>query len=133
MQPRSADPAAKLRGRFGSNRRYATLRWKTLLIVAATLIGLLVIVYIPLRIFLLGSFVSLERQLLLTDLDRASNAIADDLHNLDLLNAGFAIWDDTYAFVNTPKQEYIDNNYYDDFLADNRLNLVLVVDSTGQV
>jgi sensor domain CHASE-containing protein len=49
------------------------------------------------------------------------------------LNAGFAIWDDTYAFVNTPKQEYIDNNYYDDFLADNRLNLVLVVDNTGRV
>jgi signal transduction histidine kinase len=133
MQPRSAELAAKLRGRLKPNRRYATLRWKTLLIVAATLMGLLVIVYIPLRIFLLGSFVSLERQLLLTDLDRASNAIADDLHNLDLLNAGFAIWDDTYAFVNTPKQEYIDNNYYDDFLADNRLNLVLVVDSTGQV
>lgn len=49
--------------------------------------GLLVIVYIPLRIFLLGSFVNLERQMLLTDLDRASNAIIDDTHNLDLLNA----------------------------------------------
>src|SRR6478672_11187678 len=114
MQPRSADPAAKLRGRFGSNRRYATLRWKTLLIVAATLMGLLVIVYVPLRIFLLGSFVSLERQLLLTDLDRASNAINDDIHNLDLFNAGFAIWDDTYAFAVAPQPEYIDKNFYDD-------------------
>src|SRR6476620_5735067 len=104
MQPRSAELAAKLRGRLKPNRRYATLRWKTLLIVAATLMGLLVIVHTPLRIFLLGSFVSLERQLLLADLDRASNAIADDLHNLDLLKAGFAIWDDTYAFVKTPTQ-----------------------------
>src|SRR5438105_1350637 len=99
MQPRSAVPPAKLRGRSDPNRRYTTLRWKTLVIVAATLMSLLVIVYIPLRIFLLGSFVSLERQLLLTDLDRASNAITDDLYNLDLLNAGYAIWDDTYAFV----------------------------------
>src|SRR5215213_6582129 len=114
MQPRSADPAAKPRGRFPAPRRYTTLRWKTLLIVAATLMGLLVIVYIPLRIFLLGSFVSLERQLLLTDLDRASNAIADDMYNLDLLNAGYSIWDDTYAFVEAPKQEYIDKNFYDD-------------------
>jgi signal transduction histidine kinase len=132
MQPRSAEPAAKLRGRFGSHRRYATLRWKTLLIVAATLIGLLVSVYIPLRIFLLGSFVALERQLLLTDLERASNAINDDIYNLDLMNASYAIWDDTYAFVAAPKQEYIDNNYYDDFFADNRLNLVLIVDSSGR-
>src|SRR5215213_1631537 len=133
MQPRSADPAAKLRGRFGSNRRYTTLRWKTLLIVAATLMGLLVIVYIPLRIFLLGSFVALERQMLLTDLDRATNAINDDTYNLDLMNAGYAIWDDTYAFVEVPKQEYIDNNYYDDFFTDNRLNLVLIVDSAGRI
>jgi signal transduction histidine kinase len=133
MQPRSADLAAKLRGLFSQNPRYATLRWKTLLIVAATLIGLLVIVYIPLRVFLLGSFVNLERQLLLTDLDRAANAIADDAHDLDLLNAGYAIWDDTYAFVDAPNQAYIDNNYYDDFFVDNRLNLVLVVDRSGQI
>jgi signal transduction histidine kinase len=132
MQPRSAEPAAKLRGRFGSYRRYTTLRWKTLLIVAATLIGLLVIVYIPLRIFLLGSFVALEQQLLLTDLDRAFNAINDDTYNLDLMNAGYSMWDDTYAFVEAPKQEYIDNNFYDDFLADNRLNLVLVIDNAGR-
>ena len=113
MQPRSADPAAKLRGRFPPPRRFATLRWKTLLIVAAMVMGLLVIVYIPLRIFLLGSFVSLERQLLLTDLDRASNAINDDIHDLDLMNAGYSLWDDTYAFVEAPKQEYIDKNFYD--------------------
>ncbi len=129
MQPRFADPAAKLRGRFTSNRRFATLRWKTLLIVAATLMGLLVIVYIPLRIFLLGSFVNLERQMLLTDLDRASNAIIDDTYNLDLMNASYSIWDDTYAFVEAPQQEYIDNNYYDDFFTDNRLSLVLIEDA----
>src|SRR3954454_2316548 len=128
MQARSADSAAKLRGLFKPHRRYATLRWKTLLIVAATLMGLLVIVYVPLRIFLLGSFVSLERQMLLTDLDRASNAIANNLHDLDLFNAGYSFWDDTYAFAADPTQEYIDNNFYDDFLADNRLNLVLIVD-----
>jgi sensor domain CHASE-containing protein len=133
MQPRSADPAAKLGGQFRSPRRYATLRRKTLFIVAATLIGLLLLVYIPLRIFLLGSFVSLEQQLLLTDLDRASNEISDDTYNLDLLYAGYSIWDDTYAFVEAPNPEYIDKNFYDDFLADNRLNLVLIIDGTGRV
>jgi hypothetical protein len=68
VQSCSADLVDHFGGRPRPNRRYATLRWKTLLIVAATLMGLLVIVYIPLRICLLGSFVSLEQQLLLTDL-----------------------------------------------------------------
>jgi signal transduction histidine kinase len=114
-------------------RRFATLRWKTLLIVAATLVGLIAIIYIPLRIFLLGSFISLERQMLQVDLERGSDAIADDLHDLDLLNAGYASWDDTYAFVAAPRQEYIDKNYYDDLFADNRLNLVLIVDTSGKI
>jgi signal transduction histidine kinase len=130
MQPRSADPAAKSRGQFRSHR--STLRWKTLLIVAATLISLLVIVYIPLRIFLLGSFVNLEQHLLLTNLDRAANAIDDDIRNLDLFSAGYAIWDDTYTFVEAPQQEYIDKNFYDSFFIDNRLSLVLIVDNAGR-
>jgi signal transduction histidine kinase len=66
-------------------------------------------------------------------LDRASNAIADDVHNLDILNSGYAVWDDTYAFVRAPNQAYIDNNYYDDFFIDNRLNMVLIADTTGKV
>jgi signal transduction histidine kinase len=132
MQPRSAD-AATSRGHSEPSRPYTSLRRKTLLIVAATLLSLLVIVYIPLRVFLLGSFIQLEQQMLLTDLDRASNAIADDINNLDLLNSGYAIWDDTYAFVNAPSQDYIDKNYYDDFLADNRLSLVLIADKTGKI
>jgi len=133
MQPRFADLAAKLRGHSKPSGRYTTLRWKTLLIVAATLLGLLVIVYIPLRIFLLGSFIKLEQQMLLTDLERASDAIVDDIHDLDVLHAAYAIWDDTYAFVNAPSQKYIDNNYYDDFLVHNRLSLVMVVDNSGRI
>jgi signal transduction histidine kinase len=133
MQPRSADPAAKSRGQRRPHRRYATIRWKTLLIVAATLISLLVIVYIPLRIFLLGSFVDLEHQALLTNLNRAANAIDDDIRNLSLFSAGYSTWDDTYAFVESPRQEYIDKNFYDDFFIDNRLDLALILDNTGRI
>ncbi|HEU5099204.1 MAG TPA: CHASE4 domain-containing protein, partial [Roseiflexaceae bacterium] len=133
MQPCSADDTAKSRGHLESSRSYTSLRRKTLLIVCATLLALVAILYIPLRIFLLGSFIELEEQMLLTDLNRASSAIADDIHDLDLLNASYAIWDDSYTFVDTPNQNYIDNNYYDDFFIDNRLNLVLITDNSGRI
>src|SRR5215208_6721045 len=42
--------------------RAKTLRAKTLLIIVVTLLGLVVVLYIPLRIILLGSFLLLGQQ-----------------------------------------------------------------------
>jgi signal transduction histidine kinase len=114
-------------------QRFATLRWKTVLIVTATLVGLLTIVYLALRIFLLGSFSSLEWQTIQTDLERVGNAITDDLTELDILTASYAVWDDTYTFVVDHNPTYIEKNTYDQFLRDSRLNLFLIVDTSGQV
>jgi hypothetical protein len=60
-------------------RRFATLRWKTVLIVTVTLVSLLAIIYLALRIFLLSSFIRLEQQTIQTDLERVGSVIADDL------------------------------------------------------
>src|SRR5687768_14552178 len=107
-------------------RRFATLRWKTVLIVTVTLVSLLAIIYLALRIFLLSSFIRLEQQTIQTDLERVGNAITDDLMELDILNASYAIWDDTYAFVVDQNPTYIEKNTYDQFLIDSRLNLFLI-------
>jgi signal transduction histidine kinase len=114
-------------------RRFATLRWKTVLIVTVTLVSLLAIIYLALRIFLLSSFIRLEQQTIQTDLERVGNAIADDLMELDILNASYAVWDDTYAFVVDQNPTYIEKNTYDQFLIDSRLNLFLIVDTSGQI
>jgi signal transduction histidine kinase len=114
-------------------RLFAKLRVKTLLIVAATLVSLLLILYIPLRVFLFSSFVALEEQMVRTDLRRAQSALAGDIRELDIYNTSYAIWDDTYAFVADHNASYIERNYYDQFFLDNRLNLLLVVDNDGQV
>jgi signal transduction histidine kinase len=114
-------------------RRFAKLRIKALLIVAITLASLVLILYIPLRIFLFSRFVALEEQMVRTDLQRAQSALSGDLHDLEVYNASYAIWDDTYGFVADHNPSYIERNYYDQFFGDSRLNLLLVVDADGQV
>jgi signal transduction histidine kinase len=114
-------------------RRYTPLHVKALLIVATTIVGLLGVIYLPLRAFVLGSFTELERQATSTDVDRAHRAIDDELNQLDTYNASFAIWDDTYAFVTDRNDSYIQKNLYDQFFVDSRLSLVLVVDSSGKL
>ena len=56
-----------------------TLRTKTLIIVGATLIGLLTLVFIASRIILLGSYQQLEEDLAQQNLERALNAISAEL------------------------------------------------------
>jgi len=116
-----------------SPQAFATLRAKTVLIVVVTQLALLVILAAPLRLHWLANFRRLEAQMLTTDVNRAMNGIVSDIQALDMLNTSYAIWDDTYAFVDDRNQDYIKNNFYDQPFVDNRLNLVLLVDSSGQV
>ncbi|HET9222988.1 MAG TPA: CHASE4 domain-containing protein, partial [Roseiflexaceae bacterium] len=114
-------------------RHFAKLRVKTLLIVAITLASLFLILYIPLRIFLFSRFIALEEQMLRTDLRRAQSALSGAIGDLEVYNASYAIWDETYVFVGDHDPSYIERNYYNEFFSDNRLNLLLVVDNNGQV
>lgn len=111
----------------------ATLRTKTLSIVVLTQLGLLVICYLLLRVYWLGSFTNLESAMLTTDTQRVHNSIRNELHALDGFNASYAIWDDSYTYITGRDPAYIEKNYYDQFFSDNHLNLLLIVDPAGQI
>jgi signal transduction histidine kinase len=110
-----------------------TLQVKTLLIISLTLLSLITTLYIPLQQILLGGFITLENQLQRTNVERAISALADTLLALDTLNASYAMWDDTYAFVQHPYDEYIADNWYDDYLLDAQLSLIVITDTAGRV
>jgi signal transduction histidine kinase len=110
-----------------------TLQVKTLLIISLTLLSLILTLYIPLQQILLGGFITLENQLQRTNVERAISVLADTLLALDTLNASYAMWDDTYAFVQHPYEEYIADNWYDDYLLDAQLSLVIITDTAGRV
>lgn len=113
-------------------KQLATLQSKTALIIATTLVGLLVMVYVPLQLFLLGGFVTLEQQIQRTNLERAVHALWDSWHSLDAFNISHSSWDDTYNFVQRPNELYVVNNWYDTYFADSQLNLLVITDTAGR-
>jgi signal transduction histidine kinase len=113
--------------------RAKTLRAKTLLIIVITLLGLIVVLYLPLRIILLGSFLSLEQQDIQQHVERAANALQDDIATLDQTTTDYAGWDATYAFMQDRDQEYLATTYVDEMMATNRLSMVLLIDPGGTV
>lgn len=110
-----------------------SLRQKTLLIVGATLIGLLVTLYVSSRAILLEGFVRLENQQARRDTERALAALLDDLNGLEMTAGDWAAWDDTYAFIQDHNEAYVRSNLVDGTFVQNRLNLLLLVDSSGKM
>jgi PAS domain S-box-containing protein len=108
------------------------LRKKTLLIVCAALICLIVVLYATASTILLHDFQNLEGQYVRQDVARALDALDDDLSNLDTSAQDYAEWDDTYSFVNTGSEDFIKSNLVDSTFIYLRLNLFVLLDSNGK-
>jgi len=110
-----------------------TLCKKTLLIIGVMIAGLIVIVYVILQIILLSSFSKLEKQNTQQNVERALDALSNDLFVLDVTCDNWASWDDTYAFIKDANGEYVKSNLIDGTFIKLRLNLILFVNSSGQI
>jgi sensor domain CHASE-containing protein len=108
-----------------------TLRKKTLLIITVTLVSLIVVLYTTSSTILLSSFAELEEQDTRRNIERALEALYNELNNLNFKVADWAKWDDTYRFIEDANAAFIKSNLTDTALSDLRLNLMLFIHSTG--
>jgi PAS domain S-box-containing protein len=110
-----------------------TLRRKTIVIIVATLVGLLLILFAISQGIMLNSFSQLEVKQTSEDVQRALGALSDDISNLNAVVGDWAPWDDTYTFVQDLNNSYIENNLNDDTFANLKVNVMLFADSSGQI
>ncbi|PSB05418.1 multi-sensor hybrid histidine kinase, partial [filamentous cyanobacterium Phorm 46] len=108
------------------------LRKKTLLIIGAALIGLILVLYATASTILLHDFQNLETQYVRQDVARALDALDDDLSSLDTSAQDYAEWDDTYSFVDTRNPNFVKSNFVDSTFVYLRLNLLVLLDSSGK-
>ncbi len=110
-----------------------TLRRKTLLIIAGTFYGVIILLFFISRNILLESYSDLERQSTQRDVERVLTAYSQVLSSLDTTTSDWAAWDDTYAFIADPGEEYIRSNLTNSTFIELQLNLILYADSAGQI
>ncbi len=113
------------------------LRKKTLIVIGATLICLIIILYATSQIVLLRSFAEIEDRNTHQDVERALDAMSMELTSLSNTTAYWAAKDDTYAFVKDANPEYIQTSTANGLLANEtfselRVNLVMFIGSYGQ-
>ncbi len=110
-----------------------TLRWKTILVIGVTFAALLGILFAVWQTILIRRFDELERQKTSLNTERALNAVQQDIDSVSTAAADWGIWDDTYFFAQDGNQGYIDANFQDSSFTSLQLNLIVVIDSSGQV
>ena len=109
-----------------------TLRWRILsiLVVVIALYG--VLNFGIQRLVVFPSFLALERAEAEKDLTRCIEALRREIHHISTVAHDWAAWDDTYGFVQSPDQAFIQSNLIPHTFADNRLNIIYICDLSGQ-
>jgi len=114
------------------------LRKKTLIVIGLFLVGLILILYAASELQLKSSFSELEERNAKVDVERALNAISNELTSLGDLANFWAARDDVYAFVTTGDTDFINysmntGSLTNDSLHNTEINLLLFLDSYGQI
>lgn len=106
-----------------------TLRSRTVLIILVTVAGLVIGLGIPLRLVVLGGFIAVEEQQTRQNVQRATNALANELKRLSGTAASYGVWDETYRFISEQHQQYLDDNLADETMVLEQLNLFVLYDA----
>jgi len=106
-----------------------SVRVKTLAIIGLTLFGLVVALYGAARFIVLTSFEQVEAQDTRQNVQRALNALTDELSTLSRTARDYAEWDDTYFFATDHDPTYLENNFTDSTFGNNRLSFAAIFDT----
>jgi sensor domain CHASE-containing protein len=109
------------------------LRRKTFLIMTVTALIMILIVYVGAQLILMDDYVALEQERAEVNVKRGLSALSNMLSELDSIVGDWATWDDTYAFIQDGNDDYIDSNLVDDTFVNLRLNIMLFINSEGDI
>ncbi len=110
-----------------------TLRKKTVLIIGVTLVFLIMILYFTSSAIMMSGFLQVEQQDTIKNVNRAVNALSDDLSALNGFVGDWASWDETYSFIEDANMDYVDRNIPNTTFSDIRVNLMLYINSSGVI
>ncbi|GKW46032.1 EAL domain-containing protein [Planococcus sp. NCCP-2050] len=110
-----------------------TLKMKTAGTIGLTMAAFIVLLFLFIRPVLLDDAELLDEQSLEIDMERVKSYIQSEKSDLQRLNRDWAIWDDSYTFVQNRNEAYIDSNLMKETFENNAVNLIIYTDSKGEI
>ncbi len=114
-------------------RRGLSIRARTLLAISSAITILALLAYLASYKLLLRDYLRLEERLARQDVAEFQAALQRELENLSQDVVDWSIWDDSYAFVADPRDEFIASNMTDATFQTLELNLIGFFDVQGRL
>jgi sensor domain CHASE-containing protein len=106
---------------------------KVVLVILASILFLASTLYLVASNIHPQSYLNIENESLLKDLNRADDAIKNLFPQLAVKLQDWASWDDTYQYVTDLNQEYYDSNLGSYNLANLKINSMIFADPEGNI
>jgi diguanylate cyclase (GGDEF)-like protein len=110
-----------------------TIKKKILLVLAIYFISAIAVTSLISYYVLQKKYLEIERQIVSKNLESVLNTYHNDINELNSVNIDWASWDDTYEFIVDRNEEYLRSNLVDSTFTTLGLNLMLFVDSSGNI
>lgn len=110
-----------------------TLRKRTLIVIGITLLGLNAALYGISSKLLLGSYLRAEEQDTRQSMKGMLNVISQQIDQFSDNFADWSTWDDAYTFVQDRNPKFIQSNLVNTQLGTTGVNLVLILNTAGEI
>lgn len=76
---------------------------------------------------------SIEQNAMMSNVNRASKVIDEQLVALNSIANDYGQWDDTYAYMENRDPEYLKSNYIEETFSHLKINILILVDTKGEI
>ena len=110
------------------------LRAKIIIITAAVSVAMFLALYGGSQLILMKDYERLEKQEVQKNVERTLNVLSNELQDLSSTTGDWAVWDDTYAFVQGANNEYVQANLEEpEAFANLRVDIVVFINTQGKI
>lgn len=109
-----------------------TLYRKTLLIISIVVCVMFLFMYGASQIVLMGSFDRLDEQYSRENVELAINALNETINKIDSTTGDWAVWDDSFFFVNGTNENFSNEYLNTDMNVNLKINLMAYMDISGK-
>jgi signal transduction histidine kinase len=109
------------------------LRTKMIVIMIVGSIACIFSFYVAGQIILVGNYAQLEKQEIGEDLGRTLTVLSNELDDIASRTADYSDWDDTYNFMATLDQNYVQINLVESTFTNLRIDVIVFVSTSGNV
>ncbi len=110
-----------------------SLRFKMNLAVFLIFTCILVILFVVVRPILMKGFQNEENRVVQEKVTQAAAVLNENLRVLEGITTDWAMWDDTYEFIQDGNEEYRASNLVDSTFINNNLSIRVYINSSGKI